>query len=320
MSRDLESMRRFVSAVLQRATTLEMRPPLELVKRGHLGPLAYRLGIEELRDEYAASLVMATRRARVIREVAAAFATRKLRAALIKGSAYAGTIYADPAERPMQDVDLLVPRLQLADAMRCMLDLGFTRVGMARKLSGYYHAIAFVRAGLMVELHRNIVQVYRTDLRVGDLWRRAIEDDQGSGAWRLDPVDELLVCAVHIARHELAVPLVNYVDIARQWDALAEDQRHVALERARRYRIARAVDAVLAMTELLREGVAGRPQLNWAATILPSTDDMLVGARPSRLRQIGQKLFLVQGVRELAGLAYVYGSAFVQGELRTRQG
>ncbi len=318
MSPDPESIRAFVAAILQRTKLPPTPPSLELVKRGHLGPLAYRLGVGALRDEYAASLVMASRRARVIREVATAFATSNIRCALIKGAAYAGTLYADPAERPMQDVDLLVPRLQLADAVRCMLDLGFTRVGMARKLSGYYHAIVFARGGLMVELHRNIVQVYRTNLRVGELWRRAIEDDRGSGALRLELVDELLICALHIARHELAVPLINYVDIVRLWDALSEDERRTAHERASRYRIARAVDAVLAMTALLRSGLAGKPRLSWIGSILPSTDDVLVGVRPSRLRQIGQKLFLVQGVRELVGLAYVYGSAFIQGELRVR--
>jgi hypothetical protein len=310
-------MASFVAAVLARTSPTEP-PPIELVKRAHLGPLAFRLGVGELRNEYAASLVMAERRAQVIREVASAFGAREVRAALIKGAAYAGTIYPDAAERPMQDVDLLVPRAQLADAVRVMQELGFERVGMARKLSGYYHAIVFARDGLMVELHRSIVQVYRTDLRIGDLWRRARLDPHGSGAWRLDPVDELLVCAVHVARHELAVPVLNYVDVARQWDAFDQQTRESVHARANTYRIARAVAAVLAMTELLRSGRAGTPDLGVGSRVLPSTDDVLLGTRPSRVRQIGQKLYLVQGVRELVGLAYVYGGAFLQGELRSR--
>lgn len=310
-------MRAFVASVLGGARATEP-PPAALIERGHLGPLAYRLGVAAFRDEYAASVIMAERRRALLGEMIRAFARDGLRAALIKGSAFVGTIYPDPAERPMNDIDLLVPRTQLPAAMRAMLALGFERVGLSRKLSGYYHAIAFARAGMMVELHRNIVGHGRTGIRIGEVWRRAVPDPLGSGADRLEPLDELLICAVHIARHELAVPVINYVDVARLWARLDEPARLAFRARARVYRVERACAAVLAMTELLARGERGAPDIGPGSAILPTTDDVLRGGRPRRLRQIGQKLLLVEGPRELVGLAIAYGTALADGLRRGR--
>jgi hypothetical protein len=315
----LAAMRAFVAAVMRgEPAWTGPAPPIELVKRGHLGPIAYRMGIAALRDEYAASTIVALRRAAVLREVIAALDACGVRTALLKGSAFVGTIYADPAERPMNDLDLLVPPRQLAEATRIMLARGFERVGMARKLSGYYHAIVFVRDGMMVELHRNIVQPYRTGVRMGELWRRARPDPLGSGAARLAPIDELLLCMLHVARHELAVPVLNYVDVARAAARLDADARAQLDERARGYRISRALAAVAAMTELLASGRTGRPALGPIGRVLPSSDDVLVGARPRRLRQIGQKLLLTEGPRELAGLGFVYVRTYLDGLRRIR--
>lgn len=316
-SDELASMRAFVAAALHGAPA-PTAPPLELVRRNHLGPLAYRMGVSAFRDEYAASTVMALRRSATLAEVVGELQRHHVRAALIKGIAYAGTIYPDAAERPMNDIDLLVPPRQLADAMRCMLRLGFERVGMSRKLSGLYHALAFNRSGMMVELHRNIVQPYRTSMHPGELWSRATADPLGSGAERLDPIDELLLCIVHVARHELAVPAINYVDVYRSWRRLDETQRALVHERAVEFRIARAVRAVLSMTELLAAAHPGHPSLGLADRVLPKTDAVLRGLRPARLRQIAQKLLLTEGARELAGLGYVYVATYVDGRRRTR--
>lgn len=292
-------------------------PPAELVRAGHLGPLAYRAGVTAFRDEYAASMIMTERRRALLAEVTTAFAKRGVRAALIKGIAFIGTIYPDPATRPMNDMDLLVPRAQLAEAVKTMFELGFERVGYSRKLSGYYHAIAFNRGGLMVELHRNIMQPYRTNMRVGDIWRRTRPDPALAHVERLDPIDEILICTVHVARHELAVPAINYVDVARLWARQSEPERAAVQARAKEYRISRAVAAVLAMTELLARGVSGHPDIGRGSAILPTTDDVLLGVRPTRGRQLGQKLLLTEGPRELLGLGYVYASAIISGYRRT---
>lgn len=309
-------MRAFVAALMQGGGGTLPAPPADLVRQNHLGPLAYRRGMSEFRAEYAASAIMAERRVAMLAEVTGALRARGVRVALIKGIAYAGVIYPDPAERPMHDIDLLVPRVESPAAMRCMAELGLARVGRLQRRSRYYHAIELARADMRIELHRSIIQHYRTRVRMGDVWRRAAFDP-GIGAWRLDPADDLLMCLLHIARSELAVPALNYVDVARLQDRLEPAAHELLRERATEYRVGRAVSAVLAMTAFLRSGQPGR-LTSRGGRILPASDDILLGARPRRLRRIGQKLLLTEGPREILGLGFGYGRAFIDGARRSR--
>lgn len=314
---ELVRMRAFVAAVMAGASSGGGNPPAELVAKNHLGPIAYRRGAAGFRDEYAASSIMATRRAAFLDELAAAVRARGVRVALIKGIAYAGTVYPDPAERPMHDIDFLVPRLDMPEVMRCMVTLRMERVGKLRRRSRYYHAIELRRGDLRIELHRAIVQHYRTSVRMGDVWRRARPDPAAGGLERLDPVDDLLICALHIARHELAVPVLNYLDVHRLWRRLAPEARGQLLARASEYRVARSVGAVMSMTELLAAGRSGRPGIR-GGLVLPASDDVLLRAEPRRIRQIGQKLLLNDGVRETLGLGLAYATVLVDGWRRDR--
>jgi len=312
---ELERMRAFVAAVMQ-GRPMGEAPPIALVQSGHLGPIAYRMGLAELRGEYAASAIMAERRAAVLREVVRGLAAHGVESGLMKGVAFAGTLYPDPAERPMHDIDLLVPRRKLPDAMRAMLALGFARVGSARSLSGYYHALDYARGDMIVELHRSVVQHRRTEMKIGDVWRRAVVDP-ALGALRLDPVDELLFTVLHIARSELAVPVLNYLDVRRLSQRLDSDARAELERRTRDYRVERSVGAVLAMTELLAAGRAGRPPVRGAG-LLPTSDQILLGVRPGRARQIAQKLILTEGAREVVGLGLSWAASFVDAVRRRR--
>lgn len=309
-------MRAFAAAVL--AGLPAPSAPAELVRRGNLGPLAYSLGLLEYRDDYAASLIVSLRRQAVLTEVLAALRAAGVRAALIKGCGLAGTIYPDPATRPMLDLDLLVPAPRMADAARALYAIGFARAGRARMLSGYQHAVAFSRADMVVELHRNIVQHNRTAIRAGDLWRRAVPDPPGSGGERLDRIDELLVCMVHVARHELSVPLLNYVDIARLTARLDAAERAELERRAREFEVTRAIAAVRSMTELLVTGATGHPALGFGSTVLPATDDVLRGVRPGRVRQIAQKLLLTDGPLQIARLGLTHARTALDGLRRER--
>ena len=316
---DIERMRMFVADLLSDRDCITA-PPIGLVKANHLGPLAYRRGVAEFRDEYAAAAIMAERRAQILRDVLRAFADRGIEAAMLKGVSFLGNIYPDVAERPMNDIDLLVRVTQLPDAIEALKALGFQRTGFERKLSDYYHAIVFNRDDMMVELHRNIMQRLRMRMPLDDVWARTRPDDQGSGARRLERVDELLMCMIHISRHELAVPAINFVDVRRLWQRLDETQRIELRDRARDYRVGRAIDAVLGMTELLAAGSAGTPRVGAGSAILPSTDDVLRGNRPRRARQIAQKLYLTQGPREHVGLAFTTVAAIVNGWYLSRRG
>lgn len=311
-------MRTFVVDVMA-DRPLSVQPPIALVKAAHLGPIAFVRGMPELRAEYAASVIMTDRRARVVREVMAAFAARGIAAALLKGISFVGTIYPDPAQRPMHDIDLLVRVAQLPAAIEVVVALGFARVGMARKLSNHYHAIAFCRGDIMIELHRNIQQSARMRLALDEVWLRTAVDHQGTGARRLERIDELLLCMVHASRHELAVPVIHFVDVHRLWQRLTAAQREELRTRAQHYRISRSVNAALQMTELLAAGRSARPSLGPGSSLLPSTDDILMAKRPTRRHQIVQKLLLTEGPIETTGLGYAWAAAILGGWLLARR-
>lgn len=311
-------MRRFVADVMTDRPPMPGAdaPPLPLLQIAHMAPLAYKRGHKAFQRDYAATLIVAGRRAQVLAEVVKAFTARGIAIAPIKGAAFVGTIYPDPAERPMNDIDVLVPVPQIPDAMRTMLDLGFERSGVARKLSGFYHAVVYLRGEVMFELHRNIVQAYRTRMNLNDIWSRAAR--QTSGMHSLDPVDELLIAALHIARHELSVHAINYLDIQRLWSRLSSAARDEARRRAADWRITRSVETVLAMTEMLARGETGAPGDAIGARILPTTDEVLLGTKPSRRRQLAQKLWLTEGTRERLGLGVAWAGAIAEGWWRAR--
>jgi len=312
-------MRAFVAAVLR--GELGEAPhdaPADLIEKMHLGPIAYKLGDLRFRDVYAASAVMAVRRTAVLGEIVGALRERAVRVALIKGVGYAGTIYPDPAERPMLDIDLLVPRRETPEAMRALAALGIRRLGSRQRRSRYYHSIEIRRGDVIVELHRAIMQHYRTDIRMGDVWRRARPDPSAGGAERLDPVDDALVCILHIARHELVVPALNYLDVSRLWARLDRTGRALLRARAAEYSVARPVAAVLSMVEHLEAGRPGRPAIA-GGRLLPDADQILLGRAPPRLPQIGQKLLLTDGLQGALGLGLHYVTALVDGWRRERQ-
>ncbi len=314
---DLARMRAFVAAVLMDRPMAEA-PPRELLPVGHLAPIAYRRGMQSAKADYAACMVVAARRRRVLEEVIRALTAREIDIALIKGCAFVGTIYPDPAERPMNDMDVLIRRPQLPDAVQLVQELGFQRVGFDRKMSDFYHATVFLRGDVMLELHRNIVQPYRTAIPIDDVWARTTLDPVGVGERRLDRIDELLICAVHVARHELIVPAINYVDVARLWNRLTEEQRATMWSRAKAWRVARAVAAVFAMKDNLATGSPDAPNIGLGSRILPTTTDVLLGTQPKRARQIAQKLLLAQGTRDRLGLGFVTVAAIVDGWWRAR--
>ncbi|ACY12951.1 nucleotidyltransferase family protein [Haliangium ochraceum] len=265
--------------------------PEALVRRHFLAPLAYRAGAGRFRRDYIASALMAELRARTLDEVTGAFADAGIELVRIKGIAYLGALYRDPAERPMSDIDLLVPPARHADAARALRRLGYWRVGSPRQHSRLHHAVGYKRRNASVDLHRSMVQPWRSRVDIDALWRRASREP--AGPQRLEAVDEAVLHFAHLARHELLAPLVNYIDGARLLRRVA---RADIAARARDFRLARAVDAALRMTEALTSNARLRPGLG------TSPDEVLAYRPIWRPLQIARKALLVDGPAELVGL------------------
>src|SRR5262245_47170889 len=99
---------RLVRAFAARAAVTEIAASKWLVQRHGLAPLAARAGFVNYRDDLARAAVQWERYVRALEPLFEQLAAAGVRVAPIKGLAYARTLYATPAERPMSDVDLLV--------------------------------------------------------------------------------------------------------------------------------------------------------------------------------------------------------------------
>jgi hypothetical protein len=259
--------------------------------RAHaLAPLAFTHGLTAFRPDFALSSIRAEQQRAIAAEAVTTLAGAGVHVMLLKGISYAGWLYAEPAERPMSDVDLLVRRRDHDRAITHLVGLGYRRAGPAIQRSTRHHAVTLKRPHAAVDLHRSPVQHGRIAIPMGEVWRRALPADWIAGdPVRPEPLDELLLHLANLARHDLIVPAVSFVDAGRMLRRLDAGQRATLARRAAAWGFGRVFEACLQAVEVAcgwREPAAAR----WW---LPSRDVLLTGAPPARWRQIGRKMITV---------------------------
>ncbi|MBK9072019.1 MAG: nucleotidyltransferase family protein [Myxococcales bacterium] len=323
------SVLRTVAAKLQLgALTSQPREPaswtlspaaLRLVREHMLGPLAARAGLAQCRRDAIANALLWDVRRELWREVVAAFAKRGIAAAPIKGMAYALDLYDDPGLRPMSDIDVLVPADAFNAACEVLGASGFAHTGGVHQRASSHHAMTFKRrggaasVGVAIDLHRHIAHADRTGLNAEAWWARAI--DRGVDGWQLAPLDALLLHIAHMARHEFYVPLVNVVDgalLMRHWQAQTvaagaleptwDDLRDAAAN-ARMARMFSVWRYITQATLGLPTQIDARPRSLLTRLCTPDLNRMAVALAPTRPLQVGQKIALCQGPREVVALA-----------------
>ena len=151
---------------------------------------------------------------------------------LLKGAALIKTIYADPAERPMSDLDLLVRRIHIRPAVRALQAAGYQRL-----MDNYirYHVLLLDRqAGrVSVELHWSLVlNDQRFPALIDWFWRQSEPLDPANPlVLTLTPTAQLLYLAAHLAlQHTGQARLIWYYDLYRLITRLgdcANDLSHI---------------------------------------------------------------------------------------------
>ena len=270
--------------------------PLSLVRRHLIAPLAYAVGVAAFRTDHIASSLQAERRAAVATEALTALAAAGVPVILLKGIAYAGTLYPDPALRPMSDIDLLVRATDFITATRTLQRLGYWHTGGAAQLTVTRHALTLKRRDGSLDLHRHILHAGRSRIDLHAIWRDA-RPSHLPGALRPSPLHEYLLHVAHIGRHEGAVPLVNYIDASRLRALISPAEGdHLAAA----WSISRSSTAVARAIEELR---ATTTPLSGPPLSFPSTDEIFALSPVPRWLQLIRKVRMVDDWRGLAGLA-----------------
>jgi hypothetical protein len=258
-----------VRQLAARSAVIEVSVPKWLVQLHRLAPLAARAGAASYRDDLVRATLEWARIEADLPAIVHALQGAGVDVAPIKGVAYAKQLYASPAERPMADIDLLVPLRQRERARSLLAAQGFRPAPAA----ALHHAEAWLRGDLAIDLHWNIIAPGRSRIDLDAVWSRTTPG-WPDAARQLEPVDAFVFHLVHLARNRLRLPLINVVDTAR---LLEHVDANTALMRAREWGLGRATELALRFCTSILDAREGRP----AGWLGPSRADVVECAEPS---------------------------------------
>jgi hypothetical protein len=174
----------------------------------------------------------------------------------LKGAALVETVYPDPAQREMLDLDILVPPERIACATQALVPLGYRPLPspdapprISLQLEPHEHhgpALVGEEHLVAVELHHHItISGEGSRFELDEMWERARPAPFGPHLLP-SPEDLLLHVSLHFTRNRMGGSyrqrqtggaLGQICDVARiveresvRWDALAESARRYRLE------------------------------------------------------------------------------------------
>jgi len=290
--------------------------------------------LQEARERQRAHRRLAARRAEILLQGlhAAARALGDEPFVVWKGADYAQRLYARPELRPMQDLDLLVPRSRLEEACARLERAGARRrpVRSASARAASYYERAYELGDVIVELHHAFVQRARHRVDYGVLWaRRVALPALGASAFRLDDVDALLAHALSLAKDEFTVPLVRYLDLRL---LLARADVTEAARRAREWRMVRALWGALHQGRLLMPDLgteelarvsdgllAPRARAFLVRRVMPPLAEQGRAGVVTRARQVWRKVWLMDNAWRRLAFAGTHAMAVASGRWRARR-
>lgn len=109
----------------------------------------------------------------VLRDAAQALGKRNIPVMPLKGVLFQHVLYADPAERDLRDVDVLVPEDRFPEAIAVLVEHGFEPRNAGRS---WIEVGLRSPRGLPLDLHRRLFCSFRYHMPTEDLFRRASVD------------------------------------------------------------------------------------------------------------------------------------------------
>jgi len=175
-----------------------------------------------------------------------------IRVIVLKGAYLAEVVYGDIAVRPMQDVDIMVPKADVPRARAVLLDRGFALERPAHAASRLQRRRRLVLSlGASIDICGTIdVPAGRSRLDPSGFWDRArLATVAGVEVLTLSPEDLLLHLCLHASyRHGLESGLRPFCDIAEVIQRFPREMDWTqVVERARRWRTPRYVGLTLCL-------------------------------------------------------------------------
>jgi hypothetical protein len=243
---------------------------------------------------------------------------------LLKGADYAQRLYPEPALRPMQDIDILVPAPRFAAVCARLHEAGLVQrfEGSPTHRVAWFGESVFDLGDVTLEVHHSFLPRARHPIDYEAVWRRRIPvAGSGVAVARLDDVDAFVYHALSLAKDEFFVRLARYVDLwllLRTLSSLAP-----ARERAREWRATHALYGALRQAQdLFPEMEARHPgpakRLLPDRTgrflerfVLPGTEGLRITQQRKRGLQLWRKFWLMDSSwrRVCFALHYVFAVA-----------
>ncbi len=158
-------------------------------------------------------------RQRQLAEILAAFARARIDVIPLKGSWLSETVYDDPAQRSMSDLDVLVRECDLDACHALLLSLGY-RCERDVRHNDYFKDQTYIHPvyPFPVEAHWRLSAPLASPVPATDiaaLWQRSAPSTLLACPVRaLSVEDQVLHLTQHILLHDFAMPLRGYLDIA----------------------------------------------------------------------------------------------------------
>jgi hypothetical protein len=212
---------------------------LETVRRGGVGPLLFwrysKSGMlsqfpehiqDALRKIYADTWMQNQKILAELEVISRSYKEAGIPVVLLKGICYVLTIYPDVGLRPMGDLDLLVPREKLVEAVQIAKTLGYTEKipdaspGLAALLN---HEVCLQKESeITLEIHHSLVadRSFVFSVAVDWFWRQteimaSVNQTRFCGLYMLTPTAQILYAASHamLQHGGRSAPLRWYYDL-----------------------------------------------------------------------------------------------------------
>jgi len=226
-------------ALLQLAAEQRVRPLLyHRLREKNLVDAAPKTIVDRLEDAYRRNTFRNLRLSAEFRRMALSMQEADIPIIALKGLYLASAVYEQIGLREMNDIDLLAPRQNMAQAANVLSDLGYyprKAYVLESDLAWSHHLTRYVQEGkASVELHWNITApqyAYHIDVR--ELWDRARPVNlAGVDALALSPEDLILHLCLHTSyQHRFEFGLRPSCDLAAairhferelDWEAVRE--------------------------------------------------------------------------------------------------